>query len=246
MPIPITCEFCEVSYRITDRAAGKTVRCKECGEPVDVPGAATRATGRSSGRTASRRSGAATRASRAAAPPRSNRTKRSSGGSSTNWIAIFAGGAVGAVILVGGIVALLMFTDLGEPEVASSNPVPNPYQATQFRPPRYTPPGTSQSQARIDQMQADMRRQSEEARKRMQAQAEENRKRMQEEMDRFADEARQASQGLGRSNGQSPGFSSPGLRPPSFGQPNSGRPNFRNPGMPRSGFGSNRSPFRNR
>lgn len=37
MPIPISCSYCDVSYRITDRAAGKTIRCKECGEAIDVP-----------------------------------------------------------------------------------------------------------------------------------------------------------------------------------------------------------------
>ncbi len=37
MPIPISCDYCDVSYRITDAAAGKRIRCKDCGEPIDVP-----------------------------------------------------------------------------------------------------------------------------------------------------------------------------------------------------------------
>lgn len=38
MPINTKCPECLVGYRLPDNAAGKRIKCKECGGPISVPG----------------------------------------------------------------------------------------------------------------------------------------------------------------------------------------------------------------
>ncbi len=120
MPIPITCEYCEVSYRIADKAAGKRVRCKDCGEAIDVPGGSVRRAGNRS-------------RSSAASPPervrqsRSRSRTRSGSGESRDHIAdrrerkyddgggsknLIIGIACAAVALIGG--GLFLFFGRGD------------------------------------------------------------------------------------------------------------------------------------
>jgi HEAT repeats len=43
MAISVTCGGCAEAYRVRDDAAGKTFKCKSCGETIDVPAARSRA-----------------------------------------------------------------------------------------------------------------------------------------------------------------------------------------------------------
>lgn len=37
MPISVTCEECNKTYRVKDELAGKRIKCKECGAPISIP-----------------------------------------------------------------------------------------------------------------------------------------------------------------------------------------------------------------
>jgi len=39
LPIPVTCEQCDKTYRVKDNLAGKTIRCPQCKKPLEVPAA---------------------------------------------------------------------------------------------------------------------------------------------------------------------------------------------------------------
>jgi WD40 repeat protein len=100
MPIPVSCDNCGRDYRIADDRAGTRFRCKDCGEPVDVPDGMPR---RSSG----------------------PKKKKSSGSGGSG--AIVAVVIVGVIALIGGMGALgYMFFmrggDDGGQQVALQNP----------------------------------------------------------------------------------------------------------------------------
>lgn len=116
MPIPISCDYCGASYQITDAAAGKRIRCKDCGEPISVPGRTpqrppSRPAARPAPRLAARPPATrppATRPARSVGGPRGGdaisqrreRKKKSGGGSNT---LLFAGLGICGVVVLGAI-----------------------------------------------------------------------------------------------------------------------------------------------
>ncbi|MFM7866019.1 MAG: hypothetical protein ACKPHU_17540, partial [Planctomycetaceae bacterium] len=43
MPIKVQCTECQANLSVSDQAAGKAVKCRQCGAKVKVPGAAAAA-----------------------------------------------------------------------------------------------------------------------------------------------------------------------------------------------------------
>ncbi|MFN9293567.1 MAG: hypothetical protein ACK6EB_36265, partial [Planctomyces sp.] len=43
MPIKVQCTECQTNLSVSDQAAGKAVKCRQCGARVKVPGAAAAA-----------------------------------------------------------------------------------------------------------------------------------------------------------------------------------------------------------
>ena len=208
MPIPITCEYCEESYRITDKAAGKRIRCKECGEAIDVPGSATmRSTSGASRVSARNRSDSAGTGSRSSRPARSgskqrasqsgshisNRRERANGDDQTRNLIV--GVCIAAVSLIGGG-AFLVF-------------------------------GRGDSQA--DRLaQATFEAQKEAHRRRMDQEAAAFRADSRRQSQRIVDENRRMIDGLNR---VSSNMGAPDMTPPNMTQPGMESPNTA-PGMP--------------
>lgn len=235
MPIPITCEYCEESYRITDKAAGKRIRCKECGEAIDVPG---RATSRGTGH--SRRAEPPARAGRSRSDSRSrstapsarahvsNRRERQRKDDHTQNVII--GVCCAALAILGGAGFLFYGrSNATEPPVAQN-------QVT-----RMQNPATAALRDANEAFRENNRRFMEEQRKRIQADAE----RAAKELEDFS--SRMTPPDMTPPDTTPPGFrppsmSPPGYQPPGTTPPNSGRSGIGRSRIGGSGFGGSGRP----
>lgn len=236
MPIPITCEYCEESYRITDKAAGKRIRCKECGEAIDVPGRATTRSASRTSRAATGRSRSAATSSRSSKPARSrneqrpaksrshisNRRERQNDDDQTKNLIM--GICIAAISIIGGG-AFLVF--------GRGDSTANKLAQADFE---------SQREAERERSEQEMAAFNRNSR--------EQARRIVEEGKRMTDGLNDFSSDMGRPdmtppNLTSPGMESPnttipgmppGIRPPSYTPPNSGRPGFTGPGSTPPGF----------
>lgn len=230
MPIPITCEYCEESYRITDKAAGKRIRCKECGEAIDVPGRATTRSASRTSRAANSRSRSGATSSRSSKPARSrneqrpaksrshisNRRERQNDDDQTKNLIM--GICIAAISIIGGG-AFLVF--------GRGDSTANKLAQADFESQR-----EAERERREQETAAFNRNSREQAR------------RIVEEGKRMTDGLNDFSSDMGRPdmtppNLTSPGMESPnttipgmppGIRPPSYTPPTSGRPGFTGPG----------------
>ncbi|MFN5300508.1 MAG: hypothetical protein ACK5HA_19720, partial [Planctomycetaceae bacterium] len=51
MPIPVECSFCFENYQVLDKLAGRTIKCRACGNALDVPRRAAGSASASAGST---------------------------------------------------------------------------------------------------------------------------------------------------------------------------------------------------
>jgi hypothetical protein len=117
MPIKASCSNCDRIYNLADAMAGKTLKCKECGEPLVVPGGAVAGRGVRPDRSAEPARPTRTGSGRSHAdvpdeedrPARRRRKNRRQGSGMVWWLV----GGVAALLLLmvvgGGVVALIMF-----------------------------------------------------------------------------------------------------------------------------------------
>ena len=113
MPIRVRCRSCTKELRLKDSAAGKTIKCPDCDDPVRVPRA--KSVGEEWDDDYDKEEYDEPRPRRRASTKKSSgsggRKKRKKSAKKSNQTPLIIGGAIGGVVIIGVVVAVLMSGD---------------------------------------------------------------------------------------------------------------------------------------
>jgi|GEM_PF-6456689 len=112
MPISVQCESCFQTYRVGDDKAGKAIKCKDCGNRIQVPSRASRSDDDDESEFA------APRTARPARRP-SPKKKRAAG---PNMTVVIAGGAAAGIVVIGLVIFLFTRGGSRPPADGAANP----------------------------------------------------------------------------------------------------------------------------